>query len=90
MLINFNMAEEKINKFLGSEKKTTILYNDELYMLKYPDPVRADRFRENLSYKNNPTHTKANTGCRSRQVTRLIFSMDLSDTRLNDRYCCLN
>ena len=53
MLINFNTAEEKINKFLGSEKKTTVLYNGELYMLKYPDPVRADRFRENLSYKNN-------------------------------------
>ena len=53
MMINFNEAEERINKFLGSEKKTTILYNNELYMLKYPDPVRPDRFRENLSYKNN-------------------------------------
>jgi len=53
MMINFNTAEEKINKFLGSEKKTTILYSGELYMLKYPDPVRADKFKENLSYKNN-------------------------------------
>jgi hypothetical protein len=53
MLINFNEAEEKINKFHGSEKKTTILYNGEIYMLKYPDPVRSDKFRENLSYKNN-------------------------------------
>jgi hypothetical protein len=53
MMINFNEAEEKINKFLGSEKKTTILYNGEIYMLKYPDPVRSDKFKENLSYKNN-------------------------------------
>jgi hypothetical protein len=62
MMVNFNTAEEKINKFLGSEKKTTILYNGELYMLKYPDPVRADKFKENLSYKNN--QFSEHIGCR--------------------------
>jgi len=60
MLVDFSppagragKAEEKINKFSGSENKTTILYNCEIYMLKYPDPVRQGKFRENLSYKNN-------------------------------------
>ena len=28
-MIDFNQGEERFNKFLGSEKKTTILYNNE-------------------------------------------------------------
>jgi len=52
-MINFNNGEERHNKFLGSEKKTTILYNNELYMLKYPDPIRGKKLRDVLSYKNN-------------------------------------
>jgi len=52
-MINFNEGEEKLNKFLGSEKKTTIFYNNELYMLKYPDPIRGRKLRDVLSYKNN-------------------------------------
>jgi len=52
-MINFNCGEEKLNKFLGSEKKTTILYNGELYMLKYPDPIRGKKLKDVLSYKNN-------------------------------------
>jgi len=44
-MINFNNGEERHNKFLGSEKKTTILYNNELYMLKYPDPIRGKKLR---------------------------------------------
>ena len=39
MLIDFNKAKDKANRYLGSEKKTTIVYDNELYMLKYPDPV---------------------------------------------------
>jgi len=39
-MINFNDGEERLNKFLGSEKKTTIFYNNEIYMLKYPDPIK--------------------------------------------------
>lgn len=49
-MINFNDGIEKLNKFLGSERKTTILYNNELYMLKYPDPIRGKKLREMLSY----------------------------------------
>ena len=52
-MINFNEGEEKLNKFLGSEKKTTILLNKELYMLKYPDPIRGKKLKDVLSYKNN-------------------------------------
>ena len=52
-MINFNDGEERLNKFLGSEKKTTILYNNEIYMLKYPDPIRGKKLKEILSYKNN-------------------------------------
>ena len=52
-MLNFNNGEERLNKFLGSEKKTTILYNNTLYMLKYPDPVRSSKLKDVLSYKNN-------------------------------------
>jgi len=50
-MIDFNKGEERLNKFSGSEKKTTILYNGELYMLKFPDPIRDKR--NVLSYMNN-------------------------------------
>ena len=50
-MIDFNTGEERLNKFSGSEKKTTILYNGELYMLKFPDPIRDKR--NALSYMNN-------------------------------------
>ena len=53
MLLNFNDGEERLNKFLGSEKKTTILYDGTLYMLKYPDPIRSSNLKGVLSYKNN-------------------------------------
>ncbi|MCL1873785.1 MAG: HipA domain-containing protein [Clostridiales bacterium] len=52
-MINFNNGEEQLNKFLGSEKKTTILYDNKLYMLKYPDPIRIKKRKDGLSYKNN-------------------------------------
>jgi hypothetical protein len=52
-MINFDDGIEKLNKFLGSEKKTTILYNNELYMLKYPDPIREQKRKGIISYKNN-------------------------------------
>lgn len=52
-MIDFNKGEERLNKYLGSEKKTTVLLNNELYMLKYPDPVRSKKLKDVLSYKNN-------------------------------------
>lgn len=50
-MINFNEGKEILNKYLGSEKKTTLIYNGELYMLKFPDPIRAKN--NPLSYMNN-------------------------------------
>ena len=53
-MIDFDRAQEKLNKFGGSEKKTTVLYNGERYMLKYPDPIReGSRLQGEISYKNN-------------------------------------
>ena len=51
MLIDFDKGEEMLNKFAGSEAKTTILYKNEVYMIKYPDPVRQKK--NLLSYMNN-------------------------------------
>jgi len=39
-MINFNNSTKVANKFLGSEKKITLLYGNELYMIKFPDPIR--------------------------------------------------
>ena len=50
-MMNFNEGAEQPNKFLGSEKKTTILLNGKLYMLKYPDSIRGAKYA--VSYKNN-------------------------------------
>ena len=50
-MIDFNLGDEILNRFFGSEKKTTVLYDGSIYMIKYPDPVRE---RNNLlSYMNN-------------------------------------
>jgi len=50
-MIDFNKGKEIFNKFRGSEVKTTILYENEVYMIKYPDPIRDKR--NVLSYMNN-------------------------------------
>ena len=52
-MIDFNSGTEIPNRFRGAEKKTTILYNNELYMIKYPDPIRGTKLLGALSYKNN-------------------------------------
>jgi len=51
MLIDFDKGEEMLNKFAGSEAKTTIRYENEVYMIKYPDPIRQKK--NLLSYMNN-------------------------------------
>ena len=50
-MIDFEKGVEKLNKYFGSEVKTTVLYENEIYMLKYPDPVRKKS--NALSYMNN-------------------------------------
>ena len=50
-MINFNNGTEQLNKFTGSEAKTTFRYENEIYMIKYPDPIRDKH--NILSYMNN-------------------------------------
>jgi len=50
-LIDFDKGIRDINKFGGSEVKVTLIYEGDVYMLKYPDPIRGDKYT--LSYKNN-------------------------------------
>ena len=52
-MIDFDKGQERMNKFTGSEKKTTILYDGSVYMIKYPDPIRTEKLKGVISYKNN-------------------------------------
>ena len=52
-MIDFDAGERKLNKFLGSEKKDTVLLDGILYMIKYPDPIREQKRKDIISYKNN-------------------------------------
>jgi len=51
MMIDFDKGKEIFNKFAGSEAKTAILYENDVYMIKYPDPIREKK--NVLSYMNN-------------------------------------
>lgn len=48
---DFNQYQELPNKYLGSDRKKTLLIDGEKYLLKFPDPVRNKRHI--LSYINN-------------------------------------
>ncbi len=50
-MINFNQAKEVPKSFGGSELKKAMLYRDDIYMVKFPDPVREEK--NQLSYMNN-------------------------------------
>ncbi len=50
-MINFTNCKELINTYGGSEKKKRIVYNNEIYLLKFPDPIREKN--NELSYMNN-------------------------------------
>jgi len=51
-MINFNVGETVINNaFRGSEIKKAVKYNGEIYMIKFPDPIREKK--NLLSYMNN-------------------------------------
>ena len=52
-MIDFDAGERRFNKFLGSEKKDTVLLNGVTYMIKYPDPIREQKRKDIISYKNN-------------------------------------
>jgi len=50
---NFNEGKEILNKYLGSESKITVIYNDEIYMVKFPDPVVSRKSKDISGYKFN-------------------------------------
>lgn len=50
-MINFNETKEVPSSFGGSELKKAMLYQDDVYMVKFPDPVREAK--NELSYMNN-------------------------------------
>ena len=52
-MLDFNKGQEQLNRYLGAERKTTVLLDGSLYMLKYPDPIRDTKRKADLSYKNN-------------------------------------
>ena len=50
-MIDITSCEKVASDFEGSERKFAILYNDEVYMIKEPDPIREQN--NELSYMNN-------------------------------------
>ena len=50
-MIDLTACNTAINDFSGSEKKFALIYNNEKYMVKFPDPIREKH--NNLSYMNN-------------------------------------
>ena len=58
-MIDISDAKFIPNSFGGSEKKKTIIYNDRVYMVKFPDPIRE--LNNDLSYMNNAY--SENIGC---------------------------
>jgi len=83
-MIDFDKGDEKLNKFFGSERKTTVVLDNEVYMIKYPDPVRD--LRNALSYMNN--QYSAHIGCRifracgiEAQETALGYFTDMNGER---------
>lgn len=51
--MNFHSCRELPNKYLGSDRKKTILIGNERYLLKFPDPTSGYPLELELSYINN-------------------------------------
>ena len=53
-MLDLSNCKELLNHYAGSEKKKTIIFDDEIYMLKFPDPIREkSKYRQHLYYANN-------------------------------------
>ena len=50
-MIDFSNAIEELNKYKGSEKKKTLIYEKKRYLVKFPDPIIGKN--KNISYINN-------------------------------------
>ena len=51
-MIDITNATWRSNRFGGSERKRTLIYDGNTYMVKFPDPVRSTK-KTSLSYINN-------------------------------------
>lgn len=50
-MIDFTNAIEEFNRYKGSEKKKTLIYDSKRYLVKFPDPIIEKN--KNISYINN-------------------------------------
>jgi len=50
-MIDFTKCLEMLNSYKDSEKKKTLIYNNNKYLVKFPDPVMDKN--KNISYINN-------------------------------------
>ena len=50
-MIDFTNAIEELNNYKGSEKKKTLIYNNNKYLVKFPNPIMKKN--KNISYINN-------------------------------------
>lgn len=50
-MIDFTNCKELFNNYSGSEKKKTLFYNNKNYLVKFPDPIKANN--KSILYKNN-------------------------------------
>lgn len=64
-MVDLTYAKWLPNRFGGSESKWTVQYDDKLYMVKFPDPRRAQK-RTSLPYINN--HFSEYIGCHIFQI----------------------
>lgn len=50
-MVDFTNCKEEFNFYSGSEKKKTLIYNGNKYLVKFPDPIREKN--KDISYINN-------------------------------------
>lgn len=50
-MLDFSNATEELNRYKGSEKKKTLIFDQKRYLVKFPDPIREKN--KNVSYINN-------------------------------------
>lgn len=46
-MIDFTNAIEEFNTYSGSEKKKTLIYDNIKYLVKFPEPLKNNKFKYN-------------------------------------------
>ena len=84
--VDFTNSIEKVCGYGGSEKKKKIIYNGEVYLLKFPDPI----IEKSLLYKNNVFSTYI--GCKifeSVNIDRIALYELLFEMQNKNEIICL-